>query len=164
VPSSRFFQHCGSPLSSVSLEGPEEALKLFAIELLEGGVAPRFRLSSEDGSGVKIVGLLVAGPSSEEYLWALAPSGYAVTIESAYGGTEHRPTATDGPVIRQIEQRFSTNAEAHGVTVSELTYGEVPPGLTQGLPTSGPAPPLVPGRTYHVLATGSAVGHLSFVA
>jgi hypothetical protein len=151
-----------SPLNSISLEGQEEALKLLAIELLEGGVTPRFRLLSEDGPGVKIVGLLVSGPGLEEYLWAIAPPGYAVTIENARG-VEY-PASPNDPAMRQVEARFSAKVEAEGVIVSELTYGEVPPGLTQGLPTSGAAPPLVPGHTYHVLATGSAVGLLSFTA
>jgi hypothetical protein len=138
-------------------------VNLAPIEIIDPGPTPRFRIRSESGSPTRIVGLVVQDVAAEDYIWALAPPGFVLSVENAYRGEVLYPTKAE-PLLRSAEATFEDTVTTHGVSVDEVIYGVIPQGLEQGIPAIGPPPRLVRGRTYVVMMHGESVGLATFTA
>lgn len=79
-------------------------------------------------------------------------SAQSFTIEVAEGDDCDRPAQVTRLIVRRISDGkvFWNIGSSEGVRISTVHYGEVPPGLAQGLS----AEPLVPGERVNITVDG----------
>ena len=139
---------------------------------------PTFRLRTGKGDVPRVTMVAVTEVSTDETQWWLVPQSFtevhpftigevdAASVES-FAAMDDIDPIEDLPASDPRHQRALAETaaleEAVLIALPTFVYGEVPPGFRQGHPTEGPAPPLAPGREYHLLVMGgSDAGHLAF--
>ena len=108
---------------------------------VRGGNPPQFSFSSgrfaECCTTLTFLGVYEVPPENIEAAWSQRPK--------------------DDVVLWQIWPAPTTNNEANALPT--VTYGSVPPGFVQKVPTSGSPPPLVEGKVYEVGGPAVDVPH-----
>jgi hypothetical protein len=149
-----------------------------AVTLEIVGSVPTFRLSTDTGGVPRITALAITDASNDEAIWRLLPGSFTSvhpftivevdeeSVQSLAATDDIDPIedlpASDARHQRALAERVALE-DAVLIPLGVVVYGEVPQGFRQCHPMAGPAPPLAPGREYHlVVMGGSDAGHLSF--
>ena len=139
---------------------------------------PTFRFRTEKGGVPRITAVVVSEASTEETVWWLLPQSFTEVHPFEMGEVDAESVerfaaihdidpiedlpASDARHQRALAERAALE-EAVLIPLPVLVYGEVPSGFRQCHPTEGPAPPLAPGREYHLLVMGgSDAGYCPF--
>ena len=137
---------------------------MLEIELTHTGSSPRFLIRGSNGSA-RIAVLMVQDLDGErDAVWVIGLEGTNISV--------HPPSE-----VHLLESRKATEEEIASfpfspspssgptVPITELSYGEIPRGFYQAVPTAGLPPSLMPGRQYAVVVFAEdELGTLDFVA
>ena len=141
---------------------------------------PTFTLRDALGSRPRVGSVAVVDVATEQVVWWVLPAAFTAShrfalhepdeeeIQQLAASAEIDPIEDLPPGHPRHQEAVRTMervAEQSVAPLPTLTYGVVPEGFRQVTPDQGPAPHLVPGRTYGLqVARGDAAGYLTFEA